>query len=478
MPRVLDANFDEILLLPPSVEDWIPAESPARFIREFVAGLDAKEFELHRANEDNAEGRPSFSYALLWRVWLYGYLCRIRSTRKLEAACRERVDFIWLSGNLQPDHNTLWRFWQSHRKALRALFKRTVKVACELNLVGLVLQAIDGTKIQAVCHGRRGWDEAGLKKALERLDAEIAEHEKEIAREGEQPTAPATLPPELANAQELRAKVAAALAIVQSGETRYCHPQETDPRRMKGEGGSLFSYNAQAVVNGQERIITAAEVVTAENDLNQLNPMLEQSKANTGAMTDQNLADGGYCSGAQIMTAQAAGYAVWSPVPGEPRGPEDDPYHVSRFQYDAATDTVICPQGNPLEFRRERERNGATAREYRGVAAVCRACPAFNTCTKDRHGRTVERWPWTPAMTEHRAKMATPEAAEIYSLRSQIVEPVFGWIKEAWSFRRWTWRGMEKVQAQWQLICATSNLHVIYRAWLAFLRPSRNTAAA
>jgi len=478
MPRVLDANFDEILLLPPSVEDWIPAESPARFIREFVAGLDAKEFELRRASEDVAEGRPSFSYALLWRVWLYGYLCRIRSTRKLEAACRERVDFIWLSGNLQPDHNTLWRFWQEHRKVLRVLFKQTVKVACELNLVGLVLQAIDGTKIQAACHGRRGWDEAGLKQALARLDAEIAGHEKAIAREGEQETTPATLPPELANAQQLRAKVAAALAIVQSGETRHCHPQETDPRRMKGDGGNRFNYNAQAAVDGQERVITAAEVVTAENDLNELNPMLEQAEDNTGAKARENLVDGGYCSGVQIMRAQAAGYEVLSPVPADPKDAEDAPYHTSRFQYDAATDTVICPQGKPLQFRRERQRNGAVAREYRGTAAVCRACPAFNICTKDRHGRTIERWPWTPAMAEHRAKMATPEAAETYSKRGQIIETVFGWMKEAWGFRRWTWRGLEKVKAQWQLLCATSNLRVLYRAWLTFLFASKSTATA
>lgn len=466
MPRVMDADFQEVLLLPASVEDWIPADHRARFIREFVAELDPAEFGLHLPTEAIAEGRPAFAPALLWRVWLYGYLCRIRSTRKLEAACRERLDFIWLSGNLQPDHNTLWRFWQSHRKELRALFARTLKVACELKLVDLVLQAVDGTKIQAVCSGHGRWDEASLKKRLERLDEVIAEHEKAIAAEGEQATAEASLPPELASAQALRSKVALALRQVQAGETRFCHPQEPTARRMECDRGNRFGYNAQAVVDSRERVIVAAEVVTAENDTQQLQFMLAQAEANLEAKAEHTAADGGYCTGAQIAAAEQAGYDVYGPIPCDPKPEEPAPYHTSRFQFDPATDTVLCPHGKTLVFRRERERSGAgKSREYRAPGAECRACPAFGQCTKDRHGRTIELWKWAEAMQRHRQKMATPAAAEIYAKRGQTIETVFGWLKEAGGFRRWTWHGFEKVSAQWQLLCAVLNLRALYQAW-------------
>jgi transposase len=467
MPHELEANFEEIFLLPPAVEDWIAQDSPARFIREFVAGLKESEFTLRRPKEAVPEGRPSYSVRLLLRVWLYGYLRRIRSTRKLEAACREQVEFIWLSGNLQPDHNTLWRFWQSHRATVRQLYKRTVKVACELQLVGLVLQAIDGTKIQAACSARRGWDQAALVKVLAKLEEQITQQEQAVAAAGEGSEPGPQLPPELTSAQVLREKVAAALRVVAAGETRFCSPHELEARRMPCDGRKPFGYNAQAVVDDQEQIIVAAEVVAAETDTEQLLPMLRRAEENTGAKAAQNLADGGYCTGPQITAAQEAGYEVLSPVPGEPKTPEEKPYQASRFTYDATTNEMICPQGQRLAWRRERPRPSGLSQEYRGAGATCRACPAFGTCTRDRHGRTVERWPWAEILGAHRTKMAQPAAQATYPLRSQIVEPVFGWIKAAWSFRRWTFRGLEKVRAQWQMICAVSNLRVLCRAWQA-----------
>jgi transposase len=262
--------------------------------------------------------------------------------------------------------------------------------------------------------------------------------------------------------------VAAALQIVQAGATRFCHPQETEARRLECDAGNRFGYNAQAVVDAQERIIVAAETVSAENDLGQLNFMLQQAEANLGstAAATATVADGGYCAGAQIQAAQAAGRDVYSPVPCQRPGGAEAPYHTMHFEHDPASDTVRCPQGQALTFRRERTRERGLCREYRAAGAVCRVCPAFGTCTRDRHGRGIELWAWTPAMQQHRAKMATRRAAEIYAQRSQIIEPVFGWIKEAWHFRRWTWRGLQKVAAQWHLLCATTNLRALYRAWV------------
>ncbi len=469
MPRVLEADYKQVLLLPPCLEDWVAPDSPARFIREFVESISVEFLDLRPDTDGTLEGRPRYSESLLLRVWLYAYFCRLRAFRKVEEACQQRMDFIWLSGNLQPDHLTLWRFWDQHKKTIRLLFKQTVKVARQMNLVGLVLQAIDGTKIQAVCSGRKAWDEAALQKHLaaldEQLDPALAAWEAEIASSAAEPTPAAQLPLELQQKKELKIKIAAALAQVKAGETRYCHPLEPEARRMGCDGRNRFGYNAQAVVDQEAQIIVGAEVVTAEADNQQLGLMLSTAEATTGAKAQQTVADGGYCTGAQLAAAQHAGHEVLSPVPGDPKTPEEEPYHVSRFIYDQAKDVIICPQQQELPLRREREKNGVVRREYRGVGAVCRACPAFGHCTKDRHGRTVDWWPWSSVMTAHRVKMASPEAAQTYAQRCQIIEPVFGWIKENWGFRRWTVRGLSKVQAQWQWICAASNLRQLYRRW-------------
>lgn len=164
MPHLLEADFDQIHLLPPSLEDWIGPEHPARFIREFVSNLKLKKLKFAQPVA-SSEGRPAYAPELMLRLWLYGYFEKVRSHRKLEKACREQIGFIWLCGNMAPDHNSLWRFWQANKKPLREVFRQSVEVAMRLKLVGMVLQAVDGTKIQAACSGRGGWDEAGLEQA-------------------------------------------------------------------------------------------------------------------------------------------------------------------------------------------------------------------------------------------------------------------------------------------------------------------------
>ncbi len=500
MPKQLDANFSEVLLLPPSVEEWIAPQSPARMVRAFVeeflkeeakqkeserkeaerkkAECEEREPEETRAHEQVAEkaeeekperkdGRPTYARALLLRVWLYGYARGIRSSRKLEQACREQVEFIWLSGNLQPDHNTLWRFWQKHRESLGDLFRHSVKVAARLNMVGFVLQAVDGTKIQAACSGRRKWDEASLRKLLAKLDEVLEEKEQQIETSADQEEGTG-LPEELKgmDAATLREKVAEALQMVESGESRHVHPLEPEARRMQCDGRNRFGYNAQAVVDAQAQVIVAAEVTSEENDTRQLCPMLEKAHSVTGRRAVSTVADGGYGTGEQLEAAHEKGFEVLSPINSDKATDESGqpkPYHTSQFRHDAETNEMICPQGQRLRFVRERIRRGVPVQEYRGTAGVCRACPAFNVCTRDIRGRVVQRWPWTPHLETHREKMSGAVNRAVYQLRSEIVEPVFGWIKEAWSFRRWSFRGLEKVKAQWLLICTAANLRALTR---------------
>src|SRR5437764_4481950 len=162
------ADYSERFLFPPDLEDWVGADHPARFIREFVDALDLKEvgFKM-RVTE---EGRPNYASDMLLKVWLYGYLMRIRSSRALERGCRDNVGLIWLTGMNEPDHNTLWRFFNENKRALKNVFKQVVRVAAHAGLISLVLHAVDGTKMAALASRRSGLHKADLEKMLAKLD--------------------------------------------------------------------------------------------------------------------------------------------------------------------------------------------------------------------------------------------------------------------------------------------------------------------
>ena len=152
MSRSRSANYDQVFLFPPALEDWIPAQHPARFVREVVDSLDLDSLGFQWGHEGE-DGRPRYALDLMLKVWLYGWMEGVRSTR-LERGCAEAVGLIWLAGMMTPDHNTLWRFWRDNRKAMKALLKKVVGIAVDAGVVGAVLHAVDGTKIAAVSSRR------------------------------------------------------------------------------------------------------------------------------------------------------------------------------------------------------------------------------------------------------------------------------------------------------------------------------------
>ena len=461
MPHEIEADWDQVHMLPACIEDWIGDDHAARFIREFVDSVDLAELGFSLSS-GGTQGRPSYSTKLMLRVWLYGYFEKVRSTRQLEKACTERMGFVWLCGAHRPDHNSLWRFWNQNRSALSALFKHSVRVAMRLNMVGFVTQAIDGTKIQSCSSTRRSCDEASLQRQLGRLDKRIEELEDELAR-SEATETDTSLPKQLRQQSALRERVREALSEVKDGAARHLHPNEPDARRMGVDGRNRFAYNAQAAVDAKEQIIVAAEAVNEPNDKAQLGPMIDQAAQTTGQRSEQTLADGGYSSGGQIEQTEDSN--VIMPLPSGSQNPEDKPYHASRFRYDREADVVICPQGRSIPFQRERERSGALVRVYRS-AQTCKDCPVRSQCTKDRHGRTIDIASWYDAHERHRVKMSTAEAQKAYALRAPTVEPVFGWIKSNDGLRRWSFRGLAKVQVQWKMLCTSQNLRAIFRKWV------------
>jgi transposase len=467
-------DYGQQFLFPPALEDWVSADHPARFLREFVDQLDlaALGFALPVA----VEGRPPYHPSLLLKIWLYGYYHRIRSTRKLEVACREQLSLLWLTGLLQPDHNSLWRFWRDNKKALRAIFKQTVQVAARTGAIGLALQALDGTKIQAVASTSQGWSKEYMEKVLAQLDVALDDLELKVGEENADVAAPGyRLPAGLAERQTLRDQIKTGLAqLAEDGRKSY-HPVEPEARRMKVGDTNRYAYNAQAVADAQAGVIVASEVTQQENDCGQLVPLIQQARDNLGvaAQATVTLADTGYGAGADLAAAAQQGMAVLA-LPAEGTPAQDNPYATQHFHYEPTQQSVTCPQHRRLDHEGHTTKDGVRVERYR---CHHRDCPVRAHCTRDPKGRQIEVRPHTAVVQAMRQKLAEPLTRAQWRERSTIIEPRFGQIKQHDGFRRWTVGGLEGVKTQWALLCATLNLRVLYARWRAG-RPPETTNPA
>ena len=468
-------DYGQQFLFPPALEDWVPADHPARFLREFVDQLDLP--ALGFATPLASEGRPPYAPSLLLKIWLYGYFHRLRSTRKLEVACREHLSLLWLSGLIQPDHNSLWRFWRGNQKALRALFKQTVQLAVRTGAVGLALQALDGTKIEACASGHSGWTREYMEKLLAQLDAALDQIELKVVEENADVAAPGyRLPAGLAQRQALRDEIKKGLAQLEADGRQHYHPVEPEARRMKVGTTNRYAYNAQAVADAQEDVIVACDASRQETDGGQLVPMLEQARENLGlaAQTTTSVADTGYGAGADLAAAAAQGMPVLVP-PAQGAPAKDNPYAAQHFHYDAATQTVTCPQGRTLDREGHTTKQGVRVQRHR---CHHRDCPVRAHCTRDPKGRQFEVWPHTAAVQAMRDLLRQPAPAARWRQRREIIERRFAQLKQHDGFRRWTVWGLEAVQTQWALLCATLNLRVLHRRWRAGRAGGPGAAAA
>ena len=446
MSHEICAEYGQSFLFPPCLEDWVGADHPARFIREFVEALDLT--ELGFVEHASAEGRPPYANDLMLKVWLYGYLGRIRATRELEKACHEHVSLLWLTGLHAPDHNTLWRFWRDNRKALREVFRAGVKVAAAQGLIGMICHAVDGTKIRAVASRRTVEHQENLEKLLARVEEELGKMEAEIEAAELAPGGDYRLPEGLREAEKLRAKILESLAYLRQAERAHLHPQEREARLMPCEGRTDPAYNAQAMADAKAGIIVAAEAVNAEADNGQLIPMLEATEANLGGVAETTLADGGYVSGEQLQEAEERGQAVRVAAGGEKGGHPRGEYEATKFTYDEARDEVLCPQGQRLPFEGIVNKGGQREVRRYGCQSY-EPCPVRALCSKRRDGRRIEISPQHGALLRQRAKRQDPRYKALMRQRSGLIEPVFACIKQAMGFRRWTVRGLDNVRTQW-----------------------------
>lgn len=481
---VRQLNREQTWLLPPTLNDLIPADHPARFVAMVVDSLDAatwKKMEIKLEGEPL--GAPNYHPRAMLGVWLYGFMTGTRASRKLEAACRDQIPYLWLTGWQHPDHNSLWRFYKAHREEMRHLFKMIIKTAVAMDLIDLAVQAIDGSKIAANAAKERTYDRDGLQKLLERTDKIIQELEKE--NEAGNDPVPVHLPEKLRQAEQLRAEVKAAMEVLAADEEKEdINLTDAEASLMKGRQGFVAGYNLEAVVSplnvdkaGKSGLfVTAADVVDEPDDHGQLVPMLEQSEANTGKKTELSLADAGFHSGENLAECEEREQVIVMPE-AQDRALKN-PYHKDRFIYDGETDSYQCPCGHILRYACTKNGHKLPRRIYRGSGSICRECQAFGKCTKNkRNGRELEIGLYEAEIRRHRKWMATDEAKKAYERRKELIEPAFGIIKERMGIRRWLLRGHTNVRAEAKTVATAFNLRTLHSVWRSWTMEKRNQMA-
>jgi transposase len=467
MGREIRADYAQAWLLPPSLEEWVNEQHPARMVRELVDSVDlnALGFEEH----DELNGRPYYGANLLLKVWLYGYLLGVRSSRKLEQACLENMAVIWLAGRHTPDHNTLWRFFRSNRSPIKRLLKIVIRLAANANLVGMALHAVDGTKIAAQASRRAVLPKEKLEKVLAHLDEAVEEVLEQVAQMERSEAGECTLPQNWREMFLEREQLRKVCEDLENTDRQFAHPLEPEAHVMPAEGRKVPGYNAQSAVDSDSGLIVAATVTTDENDSHQLVEVLDEVKENLGEVAQDTVADAGYFNGPELSKAQARNYSVMVNAPTEATR-ENDPkgeFHSSRFVYDAQRDCCTCPRGEVLRLERVMSSHGSHHEERRYRCTAYRTCPVRWECSVDKRGRAVDIGKHHAAVTMQREKLRDPEKRRLLKRRGAIVEAPFGTIKQGMGFRRWTMATLESVQAQWALICTAFDLRKLYPHWVA-----------
>ena len=460
-------NPQQAWLLPPSLGDLLPHDHPSRFVAEFVDGLDLEALGICAVPA--AEGNPAYHPRLLLRCWVYGFMDRTRTTRRLEKACQEVIPFIWLAGREKPDYSTFSRFYKANRKAMRKVFKATVGRAMRAGLVDFALQALDGTKMPVASNDKAKKLEA-LRKLLKEIETtiETMERECEDIGPGKAPTTKA-----LEAKRELRERAQEALRQLEvetegagKGPEKTAYVTDPDARLMKTRHGWKEAYNAQALVDSKAQIIVAGDVTNDRSDQEQLVPLLEQEKENTGRYPEKTATDAGYFSGNNL----AKGEELTELIMPDPRlrqkdGPSRWPYHKDHFSYDAERDVYLCPQGNELSFARRTSQGKGKPSQRQYQCQDCTDCPVRSKCAKSADGRSIKVSCYDAQIQAHSRKMQGEETKKLLRQRAPLVEGVFGIIKTQMDAQRFLLRGLENVRAEWYLLCAAFNLRKLYKQW-------------
>jgi len=420
-------------LLPSCLDDYVGEDSAARVVDVFVDEMDLE--RLGFATTPPALGRPAYHPAMLLKLYVYGYLNRVPSSRRLEREAQRNVELMWLTGKLAPDHKTIANFRKDHGSAIQAACAHFVVLCRQIGLFTQALAAVDGSKFKAVNTRDKNFTATKLKKRMEQVaehidgylrdldSADRQEGEVAEARAGKLQDKIATLRAQMQALKAMEAEVAAS----PDGQVSLTDP---DARSMatSGRGSGVVGYNVQAAVEAEHHLIVAHDVVMTGSDRAQLAAMGGKAKAAMGVERLEVLADRGYFSGEEIVACEAIGVTPNVPKPLTSGAKADGRFGKQDFVYMPGEDVYRCPAGALLRRHMTTVEKGLTLHRYWDRAS-CQGCQLKARCTPSLE-RRVTRWEHEAAIEAMQRRMDLAPQSPM-KLRRRIVEHPFGTIK-AW----------------------------------------------
>jgi transposase len=463
---------DQGSLLPARVEDYVGPDNPVRAIESFVCALDLAKLGFRHADRGaEAMGQPPYDPADLLKLYLYGYINQVRSSRRLEREACRNLELIWLLKNLKPGYRTIANFRKENWKALKATNRSFVLLIRELGLVGGTLVAVDG----ALFHGNASkgsiFTRRKLAEQIANLDREIEAYGKSLedndAAEAKQRTNGrddggggdgGDLGAKVEKLMARRSRAQADLERLDASDEGQVSKTDPDARLLSKGDQTIAGYNVQSVVDDKHKLIIASEVVNS-SDAGHLHAMAKATKEVLEAETLQVLADAGYYSSADLKACEDDGIVAYVP-PSEGNGMLEKQGRFSRkdFSYDATADAYRCPAGELLRPTKARFTNtsGRVEIRYLSRKAICDTCPLRARCLTPKSAqRIIGRWEHEDVLERHRTRMQG--ADDLMRRRSGIVEHPFGTIKCRAGYRHFLVRGFDKVRGEWSLMALCYN---------------------
>lgn len=431
MKRFVDGvDRSQGLLLPDRLEDYVHEDNPVRVVDAFVEALDLGALGFAAANRSGG-GRPAYHPAVLLKVYIYGYLNRIQSTRRLEREAQRNLELIWLTGRLAPDFKTIADFRRDNGSAITAVCSQFVALCRKMKVFSHAVVAIDGSKLKAVNSRDRNFTAGKVKARRKQLDESVARYLAELDRADRDPSLlPEGRVPHLKDKlAKVREQMAQLDAIEQQLEEVPDHQislTDPDARSMtsSGRGTGTVGYNLQAAVDAEHHLIVAHEVTNVGNDRGQLSAMAKKARDALGTEQMTALADRGYFNAPEILACEETGIIPLVPKPLTSNSKAEGRFDKRDFIYDPTADEYECPAGERAIHRFTTEEKGLTLHKY--WSSACPQCPLKARCTTSTN-RRIARWEHEHVLERMQVRLdATPQAAVA---RRQTVEHVFGTLK-------------------------------------------------
>ncbi len=447
------------ILLPASLDDYIADTNPVRVVDVFV-----DELELRKLGFDGvapaATGRPSYHPAVLLKLYIYGYLNRIQSSRRLEREAQRNVELMWLTGRLVSDFKTIANFRKDNGKAIRGVCRQFVVLCQQLGLFSEALVAIDGSKFKAVNNRDRNFTSAKLQR---RMDIESSINGYLAALDTADRQEPAVAQAKTARLQDKIAALKAQMQALKEIEVRLNETADkqislTDPdaRSMKTRGTGVVGYNVQTAVDAKHHLIVAHEVTNVGIDRDQLSAMATLARSAMGVQDLTAVAERGYFKSEEILACQEAGIIAIVPKTVTSNATAEGRFGKADFIYDAEKNEYRCPAGERLIWRYSTVEDGLKLHRY--WSSHCQSCAMKAQCTPSKQ-RRVSRWEHEAVLEAMQTRL--DHAPEMMRVRRQTVEHPFGTIKAWMGATHFLTKTLERVAAE-------MSLHVLGRALAGF----------